>query len=360
MLILLDCRPLQTAGAGSEKARLIYSIVTALSTEPGLQWLLVSDKALPKPELHDIHSVTIASYPGRLGWRLWYDSQLPRLAKKQGAGLIMSTGGIAARSKLPQFLWMPERTSLKKDRGHLPLFAGRLMESLRRAAAIFCFSPRDRDWITSQAGPGVVQPIVVHPSPETPGPLPPADQEAVKTGLTGGREYFFADATGAGEEEVIHLLKAFSLFKKRQLSHLPLVIKGIATESLRTRIETYRYRDDIIWHPATDSGDRPSAAAYAILFIFDGLSLGTALLNAWKQEVPAIVLAGGPLQELAGEAALVAKNADPASLATQLMSVYKDETLRNRLIGLGRSRLAEFDRASGIKAIRSAIIAIKK
>src|SRR3954463_4604459 len=117
MLILLDCRPLQTAGGGSEKVRLIYSLVAALSKEPDFQWLLAVDKALPRPEHADIQDIAISSYRGRVGWRLWYDRQLPRLAKKQGADLIMTTGGIAANSKLPQVLWMPERANPKQGQG---------------------------------------------------------------------------------------------------------------------------------------------------------------------------------------------------------------------------------------------------
>jgi glycosyltransferase involved in cell wall biosynthesis len=327
---------------------------------PDFQWLLAVDKALSRPKLADIPSVAISSYPGRMGWRLWYDRQLPRLAKKQGASLIMTTGGIAASSKLPQLLWMPERANPKQGQGYLPLFASRLTESLRRAAAIFCFSTRDKEWLISMGGSGIVPPVVIRPSAEAPGPLSSADREAGKTEFGGGREYFFADISGATEDEVVYLLKAFSLFKKRQLSNLPLLLKGVATKSIQTKIETYKYREDILWYEASGSGDRAMAAAYAALFLFDSRSIGVPILDAWKQRVPAIILAGCPMQELAGEAALVAEGADPASLATQFMSVYKDEALRSRLVGLGRSRLEEFDLAHGLKAIHSAIVAIKK
>ena len=313
MLILVDCRPLQTAGPDSEKARIIFSIVTALSKDPDLQWLVVADQALPKPGLKDIEILTTRAYKGRLGWRRWYNSRLPGLAKKHGAGLIMTTGGIAARGPVPQCLWMPERANPKQGHGYAPLYAGRLIESLRRASVVFCFSTRDRDWLTSQAGSGATSPIVLRPWPEAPGPLPVIEREKVKTELAGGREYFFADTAGAGEEDVIHLLKAFSLFKKRQLSNLPLVIKGVATASLQTKLDTYKYREDIIWcAPSAEPDGRPAAAAYAALFLFDGQSLGTPILDAWKRGVPVLLAAGGPLQELAGEAALVADSSDPA------------------------------------------------
>jgi len=361
MLILLDCRPLQNAGFDSEKSRFVLSIVAALSRDPDLQLLGVADRSRPLPELPGVLFIRPRILGGRLGWRRWYDWQLPRLAKKHRADLVMTTGGIAARGPLPQCLWMPERANPKEGQGYVPTYAGCLTESLRRATTVFCFSIRDRNWLAARAEQGREKPIVLHPSPEGSGPLPMTEREKVKADVAGGREYFFADTAGKGEEAVIHLLKAFSLFKKRQLSNLPLVIKGIPAESLQKKLETYKYREDILWcSPSADRVSRAAAAAYAGLFLFDGQSLGTPVLDAWKAGVPVILTAGGPLQDLAGEAALTVDGADPASLAAQLMAVYKDEALRSRLIGLGLSRLTEFDAELAINTVRKAIITIKK
>jgi glycosyltransferase involved in cell wall biosynthesis len=72
--------------------------------------------------------------------------------------------------------------------------------------------------------------------------------------------------------------------------------------------------------------------------------LGTALLNAWKAGVPVIAVNDGLLQEMAAGAALGVVAGDPASLATQLMLIYKDEQLRRDLIGKGFERLDAYSR----------------
>jgi glycosyltransferase involved in cell wall biosynthesis len=361
MLILLDCRPLQYAGPDSEKARLIFSVAAALSRDRDLQWLLLADHTcLPDafPLLPGQTLLLQRALPGRVGWRIWYDWQIPRLVKKRKVGLVMLTGGVAAGSMpASQCLWMPERANPKEGRGGPPLYAGRLMESLHRAETVFCFSGRDRDWLVAREKQAADKLVVLHPSPvATLSPLSTAERESLKAEFAQGKEYFFADATATGKEGVIHLLKAFSLFKKRQRSNLQLVVMGTAAESLKKRLESYKYREEVHWcPPSADRSGRLTAGAYAAIFPFDGDSLGTPVLNAWKAAVPVLVTAGGPLHELAGDGALSAAGADPAVLAAHLMSVYKDEALRNRLIGRGQSRLTAFDAEQGITAVRGAI-----
>ena len=116
MLILLDCRPLSLSGPDSEKSRLLFSVVTALAQDPRLQWLLVAGPADAFPGPPGTRLIRQRVLPGKLGWRLWYDVQLPRLAKKHKAGLVMTTGGVAAKTGLPQCLWMPEHANLQEGR----------------------------------------------------------------------------------------------------------------------------------------------------------------------------------------------------------------------------------------------------
>lgn len=361
MLILLDCRPLQYAGLDSEKSRLIFSVAAALSRDPDLQWLLLADGTHPPgalPRLPALPLLIQRALPGRAGWRVWYDWQIPRLARKHKADLVMLTGGVAAGvMPVPQCCWMPERAIPKDGRNAPPLYARHLGESLHRARSVFCFSGRDRDWLAARDRRAADKLEVLHPSPvATLNPLPFAERESLKAEIANGKEYFFADAAAAGEEGIISLFKAFSLFKKRQLSNLQLVVTGIAAEGLQKKWETYKYREDVHWCPPTaDKDGRLTAGAYAAVFPFDIDSLGTPILNAWKAGVPVLVATGGPLQEMAGDAALTADAGDPAAMAAQLMSVYKDETLRNRLITQGLSRVTEFGAERTIMAVRRAI-----
>jgi hypothetical protein len=64
------------------------------------------------------------------------------------------------------------------------------------------------------------------------------------------------------------------------------------------------------------------------------------------------VVNGGLLQEMAGGAALGFAPGDPASLAAQLMRIYKEEDLRKDLIGKGFERLKLYSGENFLRVLR--------
>jgi hypothetical protein len=366
MLILLDCRPLQYAGPGSERSRFILGAAAALAGDKAVKWLFVVDHTFRPGMLDGISGDSVLvrrAMPGSFGWRWWYDRQIPRMARLYRADMVMLTGGITAKlSGVPQCLWMPERADPGENgngRLYPSIYRSRLAAGLQRAAVIFCFTGRDRDWLAGYR-PGVEEKILVLPAAMeedagVKGPLADAEKEEIKRRYVRGKEYFLADLADAVDEDVINLLKAFSLFKKRQQSNMQLILTGEINGAgvVRQRLETYKYREDVHWQE-----DRPTAevrqlsrAAYAILLLFDGHTLGAPLLNAWAAGVPVIAADGSLLQEIAGDAALPAGAGDPASLAAQLMRIYKDENGRMDLIRRGLDRRGAYTRRGSIDAL---------
>jgi hypothetical protein len=367
MLILLDCRPLQYAGPGSERSRFILAAAAALTRDKAVEWLFVVDHTFRPGMLNGISGDSVLvqrAMSGSFGWRWWYDRQIPRLARQYRADMVMLTGGITAKlSGVPQCLWMPERANPGENgngRIYPSIYKARLAAALQRAAVIFCFTGRDRDWLAGYR-PGVEEKILVLPAAMeedagVKGPLADAEKEEIKRKYVRGKEYFLADLADAVDEDVINLLKAFSLFKKRQQSNMQLILTGEINGSagvVRQRLETYKYREDVHWQE-----DRPTAevrqlsrAAYSILLLFDGHTLGAPLLNAWAAGVPVIAADGSLLQEIAGDAALPAGAGDPASLAAQLMRIYKDENGRMDLIRRGLDRRGAYSRDRSLGAL---------
>jgi glycosyltransferase involved in cell wall biosynthesis len=370
MRILLDCRPLQSAGPKAEKSRLIFSAAAALSGE-GVEWLLVADRRY-RPDLFPAlpgRVVICRGLPGRLGWRFWYDRQIRRLGQR-GVDMLWLTGGVSAPGiGVPICLWMPEQADPAERvgfRGYAALYRRRLKVSLERATAVICYSDRDRAWLT-RCRPEAQERIYVLPAvpDETIGPLSAEEKEIIKAERTQGKEYFLADLTGCGEAAVVDLLKAFSLFKKRQQSHMWLVLTGIGagtserismrlSERINERLKTYRYRQDVDWAAGSpDSGTVAlTGAAYAVLLPVEGNSLGATLLNTWKAGVPVIAVDGGLFAEIAQGAVLGMASGDPASLAGQLMRIYKEEDLRKELIGKGFERLKVHSRENFLRVLR--------
>jgi glycosyltransferase involved in cell wall biosynthesis len=367
MLILLDCRPLQYAGPGSERSRFILTAAAALAKDKAIQWLFVVDHTFRPGMLDGISGDSVLmrrALPGSFGWRWWYDQQIPRLARQYHPDVVMLTGGITAKlSDIPQCLWMPEKADPDEsgnDRHYPSIYKKRLTAGLQRAAVIFCFTGRDRNWLAGYCS-GVEEKILVLPvameeNAGVKGPLNDTEKEEIKRKYIRGKEYFLADLANAVDEDVIHLLKAFSLFKKRQQSNMQLILTGAINGSggmIRQRLETYKYREDVQWQedrPAPEVGQL-SRAAYAVLLLFDGHTLGAPLLNAWAAGVPVIATEGGLLQEIAGDAALLTVAGDPTSLAAQLMRIYKDENGRADLISRGFDRRGAYSRQGSIDAL---------
>ena len=374
MRILLDCRPLQSAGPDAEKSRLIFSAAAALSGED-IEWLLVADRRY-RPDLFPAlpgRVVIRRALPGRFGWRFWYDRQIRRLSR--GVDMLWLTGGIPVMGAgVPICLWMPERADPAQgvgSRGYTSLYRHRLNMGLECAAAVICYSDRDRTWLAGYR-PEAQERIYVLSAPpdERIGPLSAEEKEMIKAERTQGKEYFLADLTGCNEGAVMDLLKAFSLFKKRQQSRMRLVLAGTigSAERIRERLKTYKYREDVDWSDgspdsgrgSTDGGRRSTdtgmaalaGAAYAVLLPVEGNSLGASLLNTWKAGVPVVAAGGGLLAEMAQGAVLSVTPGDPASLAGQLMRIYKEEDLRKELTRKGFERLKAYSRENFLRVLR--------
>jgi glycosyltransferase involved in cell wall biosynthesis len=65
-----------------------------------------------------------------------------------------------------------------------------------------------------------------------------------------------------------------------------------------------------------------------------------------------IVAGGGLLEEMAQGAVLGVAPGDPAALAAQLMRIYKEEDLRQELIGKGFERLRVYSRENFLQVLR--------
>lgn len=233
----------------------------------------------------------------------------------------------------------------------------RLKPGLERAAAVICYSERERDRLEGMmpAAEGKIH-VLTPVADESIGVIPEIEKEKIKAEKAKGREYFLADLTGCGEGEVMNILKAFSLFKKRQQSQMRLVFTGTirAAKRMEERLKTYKYRQDVDW-----PGDAPDSeklalagAAYAVVLPVEGNGLGVKLLDRWKAGVPVIAAGGGRLEEMAQGAALGMAPGDPASLAAQLMRIYKEEDLRQELTRKGFERLKVYSRENFLGVLR--------
>ncbi|MBI3138187.1 MAG: glycosyltransferase family 4 protein [Sphingobacteriales bacterium] len=287
-------------------------------------------------------------------WKYWYDFKVPALLKKYRADIFVSCDGFCSlRTSVPQCLVLHDLAFLHFPAGiprsqlaFYKKYTPRFISKAKTLVTVSEFSKKD---------------ILAH-YPEATGkinvvyngikplfrPYSWEEREAVKKKYTGGKDYFVYTGAIHPRKNLVGLLKAFSLFKKRQQSAMKLVITGRLAwknESFTESLTTYKYRNDVILTGYLPDEELAgiTASAYALVYpsFFEGF--GVPVAEAMQASVPVITTAGSAMEEIAGEAALYAAPADHAALADQLMRLYKDERLRGELVAKGTERARAFN-----------------
>ncbi|MFM7671485.1 MAG: glycosyltransferase family 4 protein [Bacteroidota bacterium] len=287
-------------------------------------------------------------------WKWWYDWRIPSVLSRFRADLFVSPDGIASlRTKVPQCLvvhdlaflqdpeWFPRpiRTYYRK---HTPRF-------LRQVNRIATVSELSKQEIMDRYAISADKIGVVY-SAAKPDFHPLTDEEcsSVKARFTEGKEFFLCTGAIHPRKNLIGLLKAFSLFKKRQQTGFKLVLAGrLAWRSgdFEKLLSAYKYRSDVVLTGYVDLNTlvELTAAAYAMVYPSFYEGFGVPVLEAMQSDVPVVTSAGTSMQEIAGPAALYADPKEPASIAEQMNRLYVDESLRRRLIEQGRDVARRFD-----------------
>lgn len=176
---------------------------------------------------------------------------------------------------------------------------------------------------------------------ETIQPLNYEEQFIVKEDNTEGKEYFLASYPN-DKTLLINLLKAFSIFKKRQQTNmlLLLVAKADVSDEFHSIVKNYKYRTDVLlkFKYETQQGYNLLGAAYA--YIDQSVEDLMKIAEAMKYAVP--VITTEKARELTGDGALYVQAEDHLLMAEQLMLIYKDENLRMDVIKKAAAIACEF------------------
>lgn len=305
------------------------------------------------------HQVTGPPAKHPLLWRLWYDIQVPRALKKFGADVFLSPDGICSlTTRVPQVLVIHDLAYLHHP-ASLPGFQQRYYRNqtprfIRKASRIITVSECSRQDILRQY-PHAEGKIHVVPNAADPSfkPLEWHEKEAVKNRFTSGVEYFLYAGSIHPRKNLVNLLKAFSIFKKKQQTGMKLVLAGRLAwqhEAFTEALSRYKYRHDVIltgYLPRNDLREL-MGAAYALVYPSVWEGFGLPLVEAMQSGVPVLCSNTGALPETAADAALLFDPLDPEDIARQLSRMYIDETERSRLIerGLERCRLFNWDHSA--------------
>jgi len=286
--------------------------------------------------------------------KYWYDVKIPLALKKIKADVFVSPDGYCSlTTKLPQclvvhdlgFLHRPE--AYKKT--HVSFLKRNTPKFLKKAKHIVTVSEFSKNDILKHYKIEAAKIDVVYNGvKDIFRSLSFDEKNAVKEKYTEGKEYFLYLGAIQPRKNLVNLLKAFSIFKKRLQSNMKLVIAGRVAwknEEFLQLIKTYKYRADVILTGYLPEENLPLlvGSAYALVYpsFFEGF--GVPVAEAMKCEVPVLTSEKTSMQEVSGEAGLFFNPNDHADIADKMMLIYKDENLRKQLIEKGKLMAGQYN-----------------
>ena len=297
----------------------------------------------------------VAGPPARhpLLWKWWYDVKIPRILKKHKADVFVSCDGFCSlTTKIPQCLVVHDLSYL-----HYPSFmknaelnfykkrTPKFLNIARTVATVSEFSKKDI--LSNYKIGGEKIDVVYSAAKKNFHPLSNEEKETTKRNYSEGKEYFAFMGPIHPRKNPMNLLKAFSVFKKRQQSNMKLVLSGRLAwkyDSFLKDLKTYKYRNDVMLTGYLEDEDlvKIVGSAYALVYPSFWEGFGVPVLEAMLCNVPVITSANTAMQEIAGDAALYADAGKFEDIAEKMMHIYKDERLRDELIKKGPLRTQGF------------------
>lgn len=280
-------------------------------------------------------------------WKLWYDIKLPAVLRKYKADVLVSCDGFCSLvTKIPQCLVVHDLAFLHypsfNKKSHLSFYKRNTPKFLAKAKSVATVSEFSKKDILAayNADPEKID-VVYSASKEIFSPVSDEDKAATKNKYTGGKEYFVYAGAIHPRKNLMNLLKAFSVFKKRMQSNMKLVLAGRLAwkyESFSENLKSYKYRGDVILTGYVPEEELVKIIGSAYGLVYPSLleGFGVPVLEAMQCDVPVITSSASSMQEIAGEAALYVAPDDHTDIADKMMLLYKDEKLRNELIRKGQ------------------------
>ena len=159
-------------------------------------------------------------------------------------------------------------------------------------------------------------------------------REKVKEIFSDGNEYFLYHGPIEKSPELMTTLRAFSAFKKRQLSGMQLVLTGNAgatKDEFMNSLQSYKFKDDVKVYSELNvaDNDRILSSAYACILPFVYVASLQTFYFLAQAAVPIIAPAEG---SFADKEVAHFKSENFQDMAIQMLHLFKDENKRKSII----------------------------
>lgn len=319
-----------------------FTILAAL--HPGVHFVFIYDRPFnPAPGLPSNITPVLVGPQMRNGLlhHYWYQYKLPGILNHYNAAMFISSGSSCSlRSDTQQCITISDLSGFEPNgQRYMKKFIRRFIGKATKIVVPNIFM-KDR---LSKLDPQSAEKLtVILPGTDSEvQPLPYNKKEEVKKQYAGGPEFFILHGAGTKMATIITVLKAFSHFKKWQKSNMQLlIIPAVEHEQpLQKTLLSYKYREDVKLLSIASLESSTTAlllsSAYAAIFLPDKERLFNDMLVALQTNTPVILPEREFYSSGLGDAAAYTAENDKA-ISQMMILLYKDEDLRNRLIGNGR------------------------
>lgn len=328
----------------------------AAEKNPNHEFLFIFDRPYDLKFLFDKNIMPVIIGPktnNLLLRKIWYDVKIPALLRKYKADIFIGNGICSLTGKTPQCIIIDDLSFLNSPSFHKKtelLFLKKYFKKfLQKAKSIITTSEYMEKKLQSRYSVEEKKIIVITGgAPDVFCVLDENNKDAVRRKYTGNKNFFIYAGNIHPGKNLVNLLKAFSIFKRRQKSDWKLVLASEATAGYKSffeTLQTYKYRDEVIIAGNLHYGEivRLIASAYAIVCPSADEGCGMQILGAMKSHTPVIAAGKSAMQEIGGDAALYFDPISHTDLADKMMILYKDELLRNKLVEKGKIVVVHYE-----------------
>lgn len=286
-------------------------------------------------------------------WVIWYEFSVALALKKYKADLFISTDGfLSLRTKVPTLLVVHD-LAFERYPEHLPFKFRYYLKKFtplfaKKAAKIVTVSEFSKQEIIHfyQTPPEKIQ-VIYNGANSKYQPLSFEEKQQIKEQYAQGCEYFVFAGAMHPRKNIVRLLKAFALFKRKQRSNMKLLIVGRFawhSDEIKEVFIQHPYKADVIHYDymQVDELCKVIGGAYALTFVSLYEGFGIPVLEALQCNVPVIAAFGSSLGEVGGDAALYADPNQIEDINQKMCLLYKEEHMRSALVAQCATQAAKF------------------
>ena len=357
---------------GLQQSFLYPCLLLLANKYPEDRFIFFADKPTAAPGSFPANCTIIPVSPSiknSLLLHYWYNFKLPGILQKINAAVFLTESTVCSlRTLTPQCMILQDISFLQK-KNLLPNGNERYLKKffakfIHKTTAVLA----TENYITPTLllkYPSLQSKITytAHGLDKAYRPIEGNQKEEQLRRYTDGKEFFFCECSLLTRPNIVSVLKAFSLFKKRLKSNMQLLLllNNISAKECINDFENYKYRQEVkfIPHQSDEKTALLLASAYACIYLPQTITAAYTGLHAMVCAIPLITSGSIEAQSVYKTAALHT-GTDEKLIAGNMMLLYKDEVLRTKYIKKGEELAAEYNWPTAAGLLWQTILSISR